>query len=589
MKIHWSSIARLYEWSHRARFLPNISWLLVLPVSIWGIAALYLPLLGEPLSPARTWATTFLIIVLITMSLTGHVVGHTAAARLLNRAVPAKISVFLFGDAAQIWPSPFSTWKEWVVALAGPITNLVIAGLAYLVWNAQLNPYLNLSMPIVAIFNLWLAGINFAPVFPFDGGRLVNTLVFRFSDGDTTDFRMFVWLGFLAAIFELGWGLFLIAQNVRYSLETGAATIFLAVLAVWGLVTQPSVKQERPNIGQYTAGVQWMGAVFSGLVFLVLAAVASSLLLTNNGVEAPGVALSVEPMIEVSAQYRHPAAGTFLLTSVIQQSPIPAGVWVAGQFSPVLTILPPEKITPNQASPQENARQGFQMLDQSILTASVVGLQLAGFNASEVGKGAGVNSILPGSPAQGRLLPGDIITAVNGSVVHTANDLIDLVKTLDPLSTIHLTVLRDQQNQEISLPLMAPAKAGDPPRIGIMVQDAGFESELPIPVKIVPQKIVGGPSAGLMFTLTLYNMLTPDDLTGGRRIAGTGTINPDGSVGPIGGVQQKVAAAEAAGAEYFLSPMDNYADAASVATKIKVIKVATVEDAIAFLQSLPVY
>jgi len=227
------------------------------------------------------------------------------------------------------------------------------------------------------------------------------------------------------------------------------------------------------------------------------------------------------------------------------------------------------------------------MLDQSITTASVVGLRLAGFNASEVGKGAGISSILPDSPAHGLLLPGDIITALNGTPVHTANDLIGLVKTQDPLSTIHLSVLRDQQNQEFSLPLMAPAKVGDPPRIGIVVQEAGFETDLPIPVKIVPQKIVGGPSAGLMFTLTLYNMLTPTDLTGGRRIAGTGTINPDGSVGPIGGVQQKVAAAEAAGAEYFLSPVDNYTDAASVAGKIKVIKVATVGDAIAFLQNLP--
>ena len=359
MKTHGSSIARLYEWSRQARVLPNISWLLILPMSVWGIAMLYLPLLGEPLSPARTWAITFLITVLIAMSLTGHVVGHAAAARLLNMAVPARISVFLFGDAAQIWPSSFSTWKEWVVALAGPITNLVIASLAYLVWNAQLSPFLNLSMPIVAIFNLWLAMINFAPVFPFDGGRLVNTLVFRFSDGDTTDFRMFVWLGFLAAIFELGWGIFLVAQNARFSLETGTVTIFLAVLAVLGLVTQPSMKQERPNIGHYTAGVQWMGAIFSGLLFLFLAAIASSLLLTNNGVEAPGVALSVEPMIEVSAQYRHLASGTFLLTSVIQQSPIPAGVWIAGQLTPILTILPPKKLCLTSLRPRKMLDKDF--------------------------------------------------------------------------------------------------------------------------------------------------------------------------------------------------------------------------------------
>jgi Lon-like protease len=261
-------------------------------------------------------------------------------------------------------------------------------------------------------------------------------------------------------------------------------------------------------------------------------------------------------------------------------------VWLTGQITPVLTILPPEKIVKNQVSPQENARQSFQMLDQSVTTASVVGLRLAGFDAVEVGKGAGVVSILAASTAQGVLLPGDIITDVNGIPVHTANDLIELVKTQDPLAKLRLSILREQHSQEFNLSMMSPAKAGDPPRIGIAVQDAGFDTSLPIPVKIVPQKIVGGPSAGLMFTLTLYNMLSPGDLTGGRRIAGTGTINPDGTVGPIGGVQQKVAAAEEAGAEYFLSPAENYVDAVAAARSIKVIKVATVEEAIAFLQSL---
>ena len=338
MKKHFSFIVRFREWSRRARFFPNISWLPILPAGVWGIAALYLPILGGSLSPTRTWAITILIIALIAMSLIGHVVGHVAAARLLNAHIPARISVFLFGDTAQIWPYCSSSRKEMAVAIAGPLVNLVIAGLAYLVWNAQLNPYLNLSMPVIAIFNLWLVAINSAPFFPFDGGRWINTLVFRFSDGETTDFRMIVWLGFLAAVFEVGWGIFLFAQNSRYSLETGMVTIFLALLSAFGLITQPAAKQERPNIGQYKAPFQWIGAVFSGLVFLLLAAVASSLLLTNNGVEAPGVALSVEPMIEVSAQYRHSPAGTFLLTAVIQQSPIPAGVWMAGQFTPVFKI-----------------------------------------------------------------------------------------------------------------------------------------------------------------------------------------------------------------------------------------------------------
>jgi PDZ domain-containing protein len=87
--------------------------------------------------------------------------------------------------------------------------------------------------------------------------------------------------------------------------------------------------------------------------------------------------------------------------------------------------------------------------------------------------------------------------------------------------------------------------------------------------------------------LTVYNLLTPDDLTAGLRIAGTGTIALDGTVGPIGGVEQKVAAAEAAGAVYFLCPADNYNDAVAVARNIQVIKIANVEQALTFLQGLP--
>ncbi len=134
---------------------------------------------------------------------------------------------------------------------------------------------------------------------------------------------------------------------------------------------------------------------------------------------------------------------------------------------------------------------------------------------------------------------------------------------------------------------MPPPSPGKPPMIGITVQSAGVDFKPPFPVTIVTQKISGGPSAGLMFTLTVYNALSSQDLTGGRIIAGTGTVNLDGTVGPIGGVKQKVAAAEAAGAVYFLCPVDNYADAVSVAQHIKVIKIVTVGQAVEFLRSLP--
>ncbi len=140
---------------------------------------------------------------------------------------------------------------------------------------------------------------------------------------------------------------------------------------------------------------------------------------------------------------------------------------------------------------------------------------------------------------------------------------------------------------KVQVPLITPATPQDMPKLGIQIAPAGFTFKPPFPISIETNKISGGPSAGLMFTLAIYNSLTPVDLTGGRRIAGTGTINLDGSVGPIGGVKQKIFAAEAVGATYFLCPVENYADAVSVAKKIKVIKIATVEQALKFLRNLP--
>lgn len=134
---------------------------------------------------------------------------------------------------------------------------------------------------------------------------------------------------------------------------------------------------------------------------------------------------------------------------------------------------------------------------------------------------------------------------------------------------------------------MGPAEAGGPPRIGIVILPVGLDVQLAFPVSIQTQKIAGGPSAGLMFALAVYDALSPDDLTHGWKIAGTGTIALDGTVGPIGGIAQKVAGAEWAGAEYFLVPREHEAEARNVAKNIKLIPVSTIQEALAALRALP--
>jgi PDZ domain-containing protein len=565
------------------------SWLVIVPVGLWVIGTIFVPTLGAPLTLVQTWAVTGLIALFAGISLFSHVLAHIWAARMNGSELPASIGVYLLGDAAQIWPAAGSAWKETLVALAGPFANLVLAGVAYLFWNAQLNPYLNTSMLFFGFFNAWLMIVNLTSGFPFDGGRLARAIVWGLLERPAAATKLGTRLGYLVSAVLTGWGIFLMAQNSRFHWETGAATVALAGLVFLALRMQPAWKWERlPTTSSRVSSPSRMArTALAGLLLISLLGLGFSLVPTNDGLEAPGVALPVRPMVEVPSQYRYPSAGSFILTTVIPQAPITTGEWVFGQLSPVVRIVPAEQIVPEGTTPQELARQGFQMLDQSETAAIVVGLRLAGFPVKAEGKGVLVASILADSPSNGVLQPGDVITGLNGEAITTNSQLIDGIKAQTPGASVDLQILRGGQQMEVTVPLMQPATPGDPPRIGITIQSAGTDVKLPFPVKIVPNKIAGGPSAGLMFTLTVYDMVTPKDLTMGRVIAGTGTINLDGTVGPIGGVQQKVAAAEGAGAQYFLSPPENYEDAVAVARNIKVIKVATAKQAIDFLNSLP--
>jgi PDZ domain-containing protein len=240
----------------------------------------------------------------------------------------------------------------------------------------------------------------------------------------------------------------------------------------------------------------------AGLLLLNLLGIGFSLVPTNDGLEAPGVALPVGPMVEVPAEHRYPSAGSFILTTVIPQAPITTGEWVFGQLSPVVRIVPAEQIVPEGTTPQELARQGFQMLDQSETAAIVVGLRLAGFPVEAKGKGVLVAAILIDSPSKGVLQPGDVITGLNGQTIRTTSELIDGIKAQSTDASVDLQILRDGQQTEVTVPLMQPATSGDPPRIGITIQSAGTDVKIPFPVEIVPDKIAGGPSGGLMFTLT---------------------------------------------------------------------------------------
>jgi PDZ domain-containing protein len=503
-----------------------------------------------------------------------------------------RIPVSLFGEAAQCLPATDSPWREALAALAGPVTNLALAAICYLLWNLQLALGLNEWLIFLALFNLLVAVGNLTPGYPLDGGRLARALLASWMPPSAA-LRLTSLLGRVVALALAGWALTLVLLRARFSLEIGLALFLLAGLLIW-----LSYAPVAPDpYGEETARTKAKGpqkkALVGVTVFLLflLAALSSGIVPLAEGLEMPGLALAVEPMIIVDPSHAHEKPGQFLLTSVINQTPILLGQRLSAIWDPSVRIIPPEQVVPPDTTPQQMMEVNFQALEESQLNATLVAFHLAGYEASLTGEGAGVRAVLPESPAAGRLQAGDIITSLDGQPIATVEDLLAGLRTRSPSSTVSLTVLRGQEelpaggwSVHIQTGLLPGSEPGDSPRIGILAQTAGLRVETPFPVSIRPQKIVGGPSAGLIFTLTLYNRIVVEDLTRGRTIAGTGTIDAEGKVGPIGGVEQKVVAAERAGASDFLCPSENFADARMVAQGIRIWAVQTAQEAIDLLR-----
>jgi PDZ domain-containing protein len=563
----------------------GIAWLLVLPAGSWMIARLYVPLIAPFFTPLQAWGVALGIILLLGISLVGHVLAHIVVARIVRNKLPSRIPMYLFADPAQVWPAARSPWHEAVVALSGPAMNFVIAGFSYILWDLQLHPYLNVSSFFLIFTNLGLGLMNLAPGFPLDGGRLACVLTAGLLHRPAFGSGLASWMGRLMVASLASWGIYLAFRDTRFGFETGASTLFVAMMLLLGL-RWPAAPRRALQSSRLVNGSLFRWSI-AGLLLLALLGIAGSLVPTTSALRAPGFMVTVEPMISVDAAYSHPHSGSFMLTTVIKQTPILAGQWLYGHLASAVEIIPPEQVVPDNVSMQELMQRSHRMLMNSEAMAVVIALRLAGYEVAVNGEIVEVDSVLPDSPVQGILEPGDRIIYLNEQRVRLASELSEYIQAQTLQSMINLIVERNGEQVELSVPLVSSPDGQGPPSLGITVQSAGLDMELPFPVQITPQKIVGGPSAGLMFTLTIYNLVTPDDLTNGWRIAGTGTINLDGAVGPIGGVKQKVAGAEAAGADYFLVPPANYTDAIRVARRINVVKVATVSEAIEFLRSLP--
>ena len=250
------------------------------------------------------------------------------------------------------------------------------------------------------------------------------------------------------------------------------------------------------------------------------------------------------------------------------------GAWL----DPHRSIVAREELYPPGVSVERERERSVSQMDTSkINAASVVMEALTGY-PREHGHGVLVESVVEGCAADGELYPGDRIVSIDGGDVDSFRQASRAITSIPSGEALTFDLLVDGEPETVRL-VREPCGGSEDPLVGVSMINS-----FPFDVSISSGEI-GGPSAGLMWALGLYDLLTPGDLTAGRTIAGTGEIGLDGSVFPIGGIEEKVVAAADAGAVVFLVPVDNLEGARSLGDPgLELVPVASFDDALAYLE-----
>jgi PDZ domain-containing protein len=336
------------------------------------------------------------------------------------------------------------------------------------------------------------------------------------------------------------------------------------------------------------------------VAFLVLVAgfvIATSLISAPYTELVPGDAQPVSSLITVPHDRAHPIKGQVLLTDVgVQSLKYLEYYWESIFSDPDNTVVPTGEVTYNLPGSEFDA-QGTVDMAESQLTAKSVALRQLGYSVPMHDVGVTIYVIDPTSPAWGKLQVGDVVTSIDGVATTSPTALQNAVRAHQPGDTVTIRVGSISQptpGHDVSVRLgsitsdhknVAFLGIGDP---DVLVAGMGTQPvyDFPFPVSINSDNI-GGPSAGLAWTLGILNTLVGGDLTGGRIVAATGTIRPDGTIGDVGGVQQKTVAVNRAGATVFLVPPPELTVARSMAgPNLKVFAVQTLAQALTDLQHL---
>ncbi|MBV8984361.1 MAG: PDZ domain-containing protein, partial [Acidimicrobiia bacterium] len=318
------------------------------------------------------------------------------------------------------------------------------------------------------------------------------------------------------------------------------------------------------------------------LILLAIAAVSGLFIRLPYDTIAPGNSRQVNDLVLVRGGPAYPPKGQIMETTVAVRDRVTPYEVVIGWLSPDIDVISEKKIRGNV--PQKvYDQQNVQDMSDSKKVAEAVAFQHLGYNVVQ-GNGAAIREVRPGTPAAASLKPGDIIVAVDGKPVHIETQAVDAIHAHKPGDRVTMSVVRGSAAPQ---PVQATlASQNGQAFLGVTLETSGLQFKLPFEVNIDSGSVVG-PSAGAAFGLELLDQLTPGALTGGGKVAVTGQLFLDGTIGEIGGVAQKAVTVRRSGASIFIVPRANYKDAkAHAGNHLKVYAVDNFDDALRVLGSL---
>lgn len=341
-----------------------------------------------------------------------------------------------------------------------------------------------------------------------------------------------------------------------------------------------------------TTRIQWILVVITLLIYILF------YIPVPYFVTTPGSALDLSALVEVDEGYEE--QGRFMLTTIsMRQANV--SFFILAKIASYMDTIPEELIIGEDEESEDYTNRQFKVMEQSKENAIIAAFTQLDYPIDIKQTGVLVMDIVPGLPSEEVLKVGDLIVSIDNQELKQSKQIIDYFQNKVAGDVVKVSFIRNGKSfsEEITVVNLLDSEErtdANIKRVGIGFYPADEREVIPSKDVTFHTENIGGPSAGLMFTLEIINQLIPEDLTKGYKIAGTGTITPDGVVGQIGGARLKVKAAYKQGTEIFFVPKDiaggdiNQKEAEisnyDLGNPMEIVPVATLDEAVQFLKTL---